>query len=53
MLLSDYVSGYGRYEGRLQLNDFLKVCLLNLHHNVTAKPAVCAWFVMFVSDAQV
>lgn len=53
MLLSNNISGYGRYESGLQLTVFLKVCLFNLHHNETAKPADYVWFVMFVSYAQV
>lgn len=53
MLLSNYISGYGRYMSRLQLNVFLKVCLFNLHHNVTAKSAVYVRFVIFVSYAQI
>lgn len=53
MLLSNSISGYGKYMSRLQLHVFLKACLFNLHHNVTAGSAVYICFVMFVSHAWV
>lgn len=53
MLLSNYISGYGKYMSRLQLHVFLKACLFNLHHYVTVRSAVYICFVIFVAHAQI